>query len=66
MAEFNFPSLINLINEEFKRGMTDESMKHLGGISDELESLSVFLSGWNCDAGDVPRKRKGEKDQHRD
>ena len=46
--------------------MTDESLKHLGGISVELESLSVFLSGWNCDAGDVPRKRKGEKDQHRD
>ena len=22
--------------------MTDESLKHLGGISDELESLSVF------------------------
>ena len=42
MAELDFVSLINLINEEFKRGMTDESMKHLGGISVELESLSVF------------------------
>ena len=42
MAEFNFVSLINLINEELKRGMTDESIKHLGGISVELESLSVF------------------------
>ena len=39
MAEVNFVSLINLIDEELKRGMTDES---LGGISVELESLSVF------------------------
>ena len=42
MAEFNFVSLINLINKELKRGMTDESVKHLGGISVELASLSVF------------------------
>ena len=42
MAEVNFVSLINLIDEELKRGMTDESIKHLGGISVELESLSVF------------------------
>ena len=42
MAELDFVSLINLINEEFKRGMTDESMKHLRGISVERLSLLVF------------------------
>ena len=43
MAEVNFVSLINLIDEELKRGMTDEGMKHLRWISVEvLTSLSVF------------------------
>ena len=32
---------------------------------DKNHLLIHFMQGWYCDAGDVPGKRKGEKDQRK-